>query len=352
MAQASTLPGTLRIGKDLHIYEKTKSGWKKSKETIPGIAEITHIFKANHNFQKLIDEKDSRFLKGQLAPNGQIQGARISILPNGVKLEKPYPLFAKNLQFHDQSSNGHWDVLYENPGGGLVHIYTIEKRKAATKSKYLTVKEFAQHYNKLETHVLRALKDPEDIVAVPMYTLLKTYMRVGNETYYEANGHKGLTTLTKQDITIKGTHVTFNYLAKSGVPQVITEQFPTEYVKRLKSKLQKLKNSDFVFTNATGAPLKDTQFMQAFERYCGYRFYPHIVRSHYATECVKEFLAHHKSATKEQVNQLFSSIAERLGHKRFSKKDNEWKDSYTVTMHYYIQPELVEKITSLTSEHQ
>jgi len=187
----------------------------------------------------------------------------------------------------------------------------------------------------------------DDEIALPMYTLLKTCMRVGNEIYYKSTGHKGLTTLTKKDIKIEKNHATFNYIGKNGVPTIISEEFPKEYIKKLKEKLAEKKSSEFVFTNSKGAPLKDTDFMHAFEKYCGEQFYPHIVRSFYATEKAKIFLSNHKKATKQEVKELFTKIADKLGHKRFDKKHNEWKDSYTVTIHHYIQPELVDKIKSL-----
>jgi hypothetical protein len=42
-----------------------------------------------------------------------------------------------------------------------------------------------------------------------------------------------------------------------------------------------------------------------------------------------------------------NNIAEELGHKRFSKKDNEWKDSYVTTLSHYVEPHLAEKVKLL-----
>ncbi len=261
-------------------------------------------------------------------------------------MDKAFSLFAPKLTFHDESSHDHWDVIYQNPNGKFAYCYTIDKKKKATKNKYQKVKEFEKKYSLLNKNVLEALSK-KDETALPMYTLLKTYMRVGNEIYYKSTGHKGLTTLTKKDIGIEKNKVTFNYLAKNGVPMTISEEFPKEYIKRLKEKLAEKNQSEFVFTNNKGAPLKDTDFMHAFEEYCGERFYPHIVRSFYATEEAKKFISLHKKASKEEIKELFTKIAEKLGHKRFDKKHNEWKDSYAVTIHHYIKPEFVEKINNL-----
>ena len=346
----STPIGTSRIGKNLTPYEKTKNGWKKSKKDISNILSTVKLFKSHNKFNELIDQKNTNFLKGQLSSEGKVQGARINILPNGDKLDKAFSLFAPNLTFHDESSHDHWDVIYKNPNGKYAYLYTQNKIKKAVKNKYKKVKSFENKYDLLNKNLLNALIKEKDDTVLPMYTLLKTYMRVGNEMYYKSTGHKGLTTLTKNDVEIEKNKATFNYIAKSGVPITISERFPEEYIKKLKEKLSEKKESDFIFTNSKGAPLKDTDFMRAFEKYCGEKFYPHIVRSFYATKEARNFLSNHKKASKEEIKELFTKIAEKLGHKRFDKKQGEWKDNYTVTIHHYIQPELVEKIENLTKD--
>lgn len=350
MKQEVIRPGCLRIGKDLSVYVFGAGRWKKSTKTVPpSVSVAVRLFKANGNFSLLIDAKNQKFLKGQLSPEGRAQGARLSVLPDGTKLDKPYSLFATGLTFHDESSHSHWDVIYQNPNGKYAYLYALEKKKAAIQSKYRKVREFAKKYPLIRKRVTRALHDHSDMLAVPMYTLLVTYMRVGNETYYKANGHKGLTTLVKQDVVVQGNMTTFRFRAKSGVPMTITEKFPAQYIARMRRLLRSKKSRDFIFTDEKGSPLRDTHFMQAFERYCGKRFYPHIVRSYYATSCAEYFLSSHPKATKQQVRELFFSIAEKLGHKKFVKKENRWKESYTITIHYYLEPHVLEKIYAITS---
>jgi len=344
------LKGTLRIKThDLKVYEKTSTKynyWKNTSVKFPEAMQVIKLFRAHKNFHFLIDTKNPQFLKGQLC-RGKVQGARINILPDGRKLDKAYSLFSPNLTIHDESSNEHWDVIYMNPNGAFSYVYTLDKKARAVKIKYAQVKNFEKFYPVLKKKVSSALKNKNDNLALPMYTLLKTCMRVGNEIYYKAHGHKGLTTLMKSDISIKGNTVTFNYLAKDGVPAIISDVFPDSYVSRLKQTLKLLKSSSFVFTNDSGHPLHENQFKMAFKKYCGTEFYPHIVRSYYATSVSKDFLKNHKSASREQVKALFLSIAEKLGHKRFSKKHNKWEDSFNVTIHHYIEPDLVEKVKGL-----
>ena len=330
---------------DLHVYKKAKQGWVKANVFFPEAMQVIKLFKAHKNFDVLIDKKDPRFLKGMVLKNGNPVGARINMLPDGRLLDKAFSLFAPELTIHDEETNDHWDVLYKNKGGTYSYVYTLDKKEQHRKSKYRAVHEFAKRYNELAESVIKALYDDEDHLAMPMYTLLKTMMRIGNETYYKAHGHKGLTTIKKHNIQVKKDEVTFSYFGKDGVPFLCTEKFPKVYIKRLKRKLRPLKDHSFVFTHhETGHPLSEVYFKHAFEKYCGKPFYPHIVRSYYATQRVQEFLKNNRSPSKEEVREFLKGIAAKLGHKKFDKKNEEWKEDYTVTINHYVEPKLAERL--------
>jgi DNA topoisomerase IB len=311
--KSEVLPGTLRIKTaDLLVYEKTKQSWKNSFFKLPHTSLVIHLFKANNNFDVLVDKKNSQFLKGQLSPEGIPQGARIKVLPNGKEVDKAFSLFAPHLYIHDERSNHHWNVIYKNKGGTFCYVYTLEKKSKFVTRKYKVVKEFGECYPTLEHNACKALNDRNDPIAVPMYTLLKTLMRVGNETYYKVNQHQGLRTLKKKNISIEKDCVLFDYIGKDGVPTSIKSKFPDIYITRLKDLLQNKDDESFVFVNKdTGSPIKDIDFKDAFKRYCGREFYPHIVRSYYATLEARKFLEECKCPTKEDVQKLFLSIADR-----------------------------------------
>jgi len=276
--------GTIRIKvKGLEAVEKTKTSWKKTKYDILNIKRIIHLFKAHANFNSTVDTKDKNFLKGYITPNKKVGGERIGTLPNGGKLNKAYSLFAPHLRIHDETNDTHWDVIFQNPNGEYSYLYTKEKEKESSKKKYKKVKDFEKHLPKLKRNLNKAIKDGE-LIALPLYTLLKTYMRIGNEHSYQTSGHKGLTTLKKQDTNIKKPKVRFKYIGKDGVPQTSIESYPDLYITKLQKNIGKLKKGDFIFTNKLGHPLRDTDFEKAFEKYCGQKFYPHIVRSHYASK--------------------------------------------------------------------
>ena len=50
-----------------------------------------------------------------------------------------------------------------------------------------------------------------------------------------------------------------------------------------------------------------------------------------------------KKLSEDEVKKFYLEIAEKLGHKKFSKKRG-WEDSYQVTLHYYVRPELIRRI--------
>lgn len=336
-----------RIGfSDLRVYESFGKKWKKSLRKFPEAVGVAELFKANGTLNLIRDKKENKFLIGGLA-SGKIFGGRIGILPSGEKLDKAFPLFAQDLKIHDEKSSSHWDVIFRNPNGDFSYVYTLSKNSLARKNKFDKVDRFERCLPKIKRGIEKDLKKG-DILAIALATLLKTCLRVGNEIYYRLDGHKGLTTIQKRDIIIKGNFVTFSLLAKDGVPLKIREKFSEEYIKQLKKVLQIRNDKSFVFSNSRGHPLKDVVFERAFENYCGVRFYPHIVRSHFATKKAKEFLKNRKKTSEGDVKKLYNSIAEKLGHKKFSKKEGEWKDSYQVTLHHYIDPKIVEKIEKIT----
>src|SRR3989344_6302931 len=146
--------GTIRIQvKDLQPYEKTKHSWKRSKKKFPEALEVVKLFKAHKNLNILIDVKKPQFLKGQLSVKGEVQGARINQLPNGKLIDKAFSLFAKELTIHDQDTDDHWDVLFQNKGGTYAYGYTLEKREKNRNLKFQKVWEFEKVYRKLSQAV-------------------------------------------------------------------------------------------------------------------------------------------------------------------------------------------------------
>ena len=150
----NTSVGTIRIkSSNLKAYEKTTKRWVRSTKDVSCAQKAIKLFKANKRIGALIDAKNPAFLKGQLTKEGLAIGARISILPNGEKLEKAYSLFSPNLKIHDQSSHDHWDVIYQNKGGTYSYVYTCAKRALHRSNKYKKVDIFEKQYPSLIENV-------------------------------------------------------------------------------------------------------------------------------------------------------------------------------------------------------
>ena len=321
-----------RVKRDLKVYEKKGNRWLKS-DRFQNVLEIAKMYKAHGNLDFLIDKKDTRFLKGMF--DRKEMGARINVLPDGRKLDKTFSLFSPGLVVHGEMNDDHWDVMYKNKGGTYSYVYALEKKEKFAKRKYKKVEKFERCFPKLKRNVLKGLKKGDEL-SLEMYTLLKTCMRVGNEVYFKAHKHRGLSTLEGKNIVIWRDKVSFNFTGKDGVPISICEKFPKVYVDALKKRLRN--GFIFVYNNRL---LCERDFKKGFKKYCGEEFYPHIVRSHYATIEAKKLLKKRKLSKKE-VDKMFVSIASKLGHKKCV--NGEWKDNFTVTVNHYIDPAVVERI--------
>ena len=336
--------GTFKIGVNLKSYVFDGKSWKVTQHKFLEALRVIELYKANGAFDLLIDLKNPKFLKGQMSSDGKAQGGRIFILPDGKKLDGAFSLFSPGLTIHDEKSNIHWDVIYLNPSGKFAYHYAMDKKNKSIFKKYKKVHHFEELYPQLEKKAFRALSVNSDTMAIPFWTLLQTHMRIGNEIYYKAHGHKGLTTLKKKDIKIKASSVVFSFLGKDGVPQKIEKNFPKVYISRLKKILSGKKPSDFVFANSRGHLLMEEDFKREFKKFIGVEFYPHIVRSYFATSRTEIFLAMNKHPTKTETVKFLESVAEELGHKKMSKKTGEWEDSYSVTICHYIDPKLAGRL--------
>ena len=337
--------GSIRIRvKDLAPVRKNSRGYSDCKDyDNSNIKHTFKMYKHHKNHKLLIDSKDQLFLKGYLDKDGNVRGERIQTLPSGKKLDRAFSLFSPHLTIHDQTNNSHWDVIYQNPNGEFAYLYSEDKIRKSNMKKYELVDEFDLALPKLKRNVMKAI-DNNEFISLPMLTLIKTYIRIGSEIYFKRNNHKGLVTLQKSNIKINKNNVLFDFISKDGVPQKIDLEFPEIYVKKLSKRLRSIDNESYVFCDNNGNKLIERDFHEAFKRYCSKEFYPHIVRSHFATSSVRRFLEKNKSPEKEDIIALYDNIAETLGHKKFSKKNNCWEPNHTVTVSHYVSPDLVDKL--------
>ena len=332
--------GTKRINyASLKLCIKTSTSWDFLDELSEDLNSIISQYSKNKTLHHLIDEKHPEFLKGSLSPENKISGERIKLLPEGIQIARAgFSIFAKNLRFNNDP-NHEWDVCYENTSGLKTYLYSEDKIHLEQEKKFKLVQKFSENYDKIISNVENNL---EKIEYLALYTLLKTFIRVGNYDYYLKNSHKGLTTLLKRDISVEGETILFDFIGKDGVPHQIKKEFSEEYIVKLKKILSSRKKDEFVFTGLKGKPLHSEDFSSIFFNITQEHFYPHIIRSHHADSKCLDFLE--GKIEIQNPEKLFFQIAKDLGHKKYNKKKEQWEISPGITIKNYIYPEYVKKI--------
>jgi hypothetical protein len=339
--------GSKRVKTDKILYIKKHPDWLPTQNLPQNTKEIIEIYDKNNSTHLLLDEHSEEFFKGYIDPENKICGKRIKHLPTGKPLARGgFSIFAKNLHINKEKKF-EWDICFENESGLKTYLYSEDKIHIEKEKKAQIVDEFAKSYQTIIKKLKEDLIKTKQTKYLALYTLLKTLIRVGNLEYYHLDGHKGLTTLQKKDITINKNKVTFEFIGKDGIPQKIQKTFEDFYIQILINLLNKKKDEDFVFTNSKGIPLHSSTFSKILFKYTNKHFYPHIIRSYHADTKCKNFIQKHKTATKQEVNKQFDKIAKDLGHKKYNKKKKQWEVCHQVTTDSYIRPKYVEEMKNM-----
>ena len=90
-------------------------------------------------------------------------------------------------------------------------------------SKYFRLLEFGKVLPQARKRIAKDLRrkefDETKVLAICMQMMLKTLIRVGNESYRQLYGSYGLTTLTNKHVKISGNHLKLSFTGKKGVQQ-------------------------------------------------------------------------------------------------------------------------------------
>jgi DNA topoisomerase-1 len=124
--------------------------------------------------------------------------------------------------------------------GRKQYIYHPKWRTMRDLIKFYRMIIFAKALPKIRQSIETNLGMPElsrdKVLASMLWLLDNTYIRVGNEQYYQQNESVGLTTLTDKNVVIAGSVTTLSFHAKSGKDQQIT--FDDMRIARILSALQ------------------------------------------------------------------------------------------------------------------
>ena len=90
-------------------------------------------------------------------------------------------------------------------------------------SKYFRLLEFGKVLPEARRKIARDLRrkefDEQKVLAICMQVMLKTLIRVGNESYKQLYGSYGLTTLRDKHVKIEGSRLRLKFTGKKGVQQ-------------------------------------------------------------------------------------------------------------------------------------
>ena len=124
---------------------------------------------------------------------------------------------------------GHLQAVGRDARGRKQYRYHANWRAVRDEAKYSKMLMFGESPTRPSaTHVQHDLRLPglpkRKVLAAIVALLEKTMMRVGNEEYAKQNKSYGLTTLRDRHITVKGSHVEFDFRGKHGVDHHIDLQ--------------------------------------------------------------------------------------------------------------------------------
>lgn len=122
--------------------------------------------------------------------------------------------------------NGHVLATGIDEKGRKQYIYHPKWRTMRDLIKFYRMVIFAKALPKIRADIDADLRkrnlSREKIIGVMLWLLDNTYIRIGNEQYYDQNESVGLTTLTDKNVVIAGPVTTLSFRGKSGKDQQIT----------------------------------------------------------------------------------------------------------------------------------
>ena len=117
-------------------------------------------------------------------------------------------------------ANGHLQVTGRDVRGRKQYRYHARWRAVRDEQKYGRMLAFGAALPRIRRRVRHDLKLPglprNKVLAIVVYLLENTLIRVGNEEYTRANGSYGLTTLRDEHADIHGDTIRFHFRGKAG----------------------------------------------------------------------------------------------------------------------------------------
>lgn len=118
-------------------------------------------------------------------------------------------------------ANGHLQATGIDAKGRKQYRYHKQWREVRDEAKYEHMIDFGLHLPMIRERVKQDMSKSglsrEKVLAIIIYLLENTMIRVGNDEYAKTNKSYGLTTLRNRHVEVKGGEVKFHFRGKSGV---------------------------------------------------------------------------------------------------------------------------------------
>ncbi len=129
------------------------------------------------------------------------------------------------------SENGYLQATGIDDRRRKQYIYHPEWVKASQENKFSRLVDFGLALSTIRSKIHYDLHqknlDKKRILATVVWLLEKTFIRIGNEEYAKDNESFGLTTLRNRHAKVRGDQISFKFIGKSGVENVIEVSNPT-----------------------------------------------------------------------------------------------------------------------------
>ncbi|MDB6174584.1 MAG: topoisomerase [Chthoniobacteraceae bacterium] len=126
--------------------------------------------------------------------------------------------------------NGHLQAVGRDARDRKQYRYHERWRETRDESKYERMMAFAEALPKIRRRTSRDLRlrgmPREKVLATVVRLLETTLIRIGNDEYAQTNKSYGLTTLRNKHVSVRGAHIKFSFVGKSGKRHLIGLEDP------------------------------------------------------------------------------------------------------------------------------
>lgn len=238
------------------------------------------------------------------------------------------------------NEKGHIQATGVDEKGRKQYVYHPNWRHVRELLNFYRLMVFGEHLPTIRRAVKEQLTrrslDKEQIRAIMIWLLDHTHIRVGNETYFEANESIGLSTLNTKHITITGEKISFSFVGKSHQEHLI--EFEDKQMASLLKRLLKHPGKR-LFVTADGENVASTDINQYLQDLTGEQISAKDFRTWGGTLAAFTYLKKRLDTDEKLETVALEAVdqaAETLGNTR------------SVARAHYVHPHVLETYTSET----